>query len=165
MSTSALHHTIKTLRTLLTTYDVKTVDAKTLALDPWQKGAALVVIPGGRDLPYVSEMARPYSRSTDGSNGTNASSSSSSSTSSSRTASSQIREYVDSGGNFLGICAGAYYASSHCTFEKGTRWRWTASDRFFASSLERAKDGLSWLRVRVGQGSTDCRYRTHVIAR
>ncbi|EST08065.2 Biotin/lipoate A/B protein ligase [Kalmanozyma brasiliensis GHG001] len=109
VSTSALHHTLKTLRTLLTTYDVKTADAKTLALDPWQKGAALVVIPGGRDLPYVSELARPYSRDT------NASSSSGS-----RTASAQVRAYVESGGSFLGICAGAYYASAHCTFERGT---------------------------------------------
>ncbi|SJX64086.1 related to BPL1-biotin holocarboxylase synthetase [Sporisorium reilianum f. sp. reilianum] len=111
VSTSALHHTLKTLRTLLTTYDVKTVDAKTLALDPWQKGTALVVLPGGRDLPYVSELARPYTRVTG-----NASSSSGTE----RTASREIRSFVESGGNFLGICAGAYYSSSHCTFEKGT---------------------------------------------
>lgn len=110
VSTSALHHTLKTLRTLLTTYDVKTVDAKTLALDPWQKGTALVVLPGGRDLPFVAELARPYTRSSDGSAGSSIS----------RTASNEIRNYVESGGNFLGICAGAYYASSHCSFEKGT---------------------------------------------
>ncbi|KAJ9474009.1 Biotin--protein ligase [Pseudozyma hubeiensis] len=111
VSTSALHHTIKTLRTLLTTYDVKTVDAKTLALDPWQKGTALVVLPGGRDLPYVSELARAYARNNDGT---------ASSSAPQRSASGQLRDYVESGGSFLGICAGAYYASSHCTFEKGT---------------------------------------------
>ena len=105
VSTSALHHTLKTLRTLLATYDVKTVDAKTLALDPWQKGTALIVLPGGRDLPFVAELARPYSRDTSFSQ---------------RTAAHEIRSYVESGGCFLGICAGAYYASSHCTFERGT---------------------------------------------
>ncbi|CDS01890.1 hypothetical protein, partial [Sporisorium scitamineum] len=111
VSTSALYHTLKTLRTLLTTYDVKTVDARALALDPWQKGTALVVIPGGRDLPYVSELSRPYSRNTDSGNAASAE----------RTASREIRSYVESGGNFLGICAGAYYSSAHCSFEKGTR--------------------------------------------
>ncbi|TKY89971.1 hypothetical protein EX895_001269 [Sporisorium graminicola] len=109
VSTSALHHTLRTLRTLLTTYDVKTVDAKTLALDPWQKGTALVVMPGGRDLPYVSELARAYSRDNGGSSGAPQ-----------RTAAREIRSYVESGGTFLGICAGAYYSSAHCTFEKGT---------------------------------------------
>lgn len=112
VSTSALHHTLKTLRTLLTTYDVKTVDAKTLALDPWQKGSALVVLPGGRDLPYVSELARPFTRNIDDNIAP--------SSAPERTASRQLRNYVESGGNFVGICAGAYYASSHCTFEKGT---------------------------------------------
>ncbi|KAJ1023047.1 hypothetical protein NDA13_005094 [Ustilago tritici] len=113
VSTSALHHTLRTLRTLLSTYDVKTVDARTLALDPWQNGTTLVVLPGGRDLSYVSELARPYTRSTQGA-------SSSSSIGSERTACREIRSFVESGGNFLGICAGAYYASSHCAFEKGT---------------------------------------------
>lgn len=111
VSASALHHTLKTLRTLLSTYDVKTVDARTLALDPWQKGTALVVLPGGRDLPYVSELARPYTRFTEAA--------SSSSAGVERTACREIRNFVESGGNFLGICAGAYYASNHCTFEKG----------------------------------------------
>ncbi|KAJ1033948.1 hypothetical protein NDA16_000156 [Ustilago loliicola] len=97
VSTSALHHTLKTLRTLLSTYDIKTVDARTLALDPWQKGTALVVLPGGRDLPYVSELARPFTRSTEAA--------SSSSTGSERTACREIRNFVESGGNFLGICA------------------------------------------------------------
>ncbi|SNX85152.1 related to BPL1 - biotin holocarboxylase synthetase [Melanopsichium pennsylvanicum] len=106
VSSSALHHTLRTLRQLLNTYDVKPVDAKTLALDPWQKGTALVVIPGGRDLPYVSELSRPYSHP--------------SSPSSSRTGVAEVRNYVESGGNFFGICAGAYYASTHCTFEKHT---------------------------------------------
>lgn len=110
VSTSALHHTLKTLRTLLTTYDVKTVDARTLALDPWQKSTALVVLPGGRDLPYVSELERGYTRNTD----------SASSSASERTAAHEIRSYVEAGGNFVGICAGAYYASSHCSFESGT---------------------------------------------
>lgn len=125
VSTSALHHTLKTFRTLLTTYDVKTVDAKTLALDPWQKGTALVVIPGGRDLPYVSELSRPYTRNTDGG--------------SQRNAAQEVRNYVESGGSFLGICAGAYYASGHCSFEKGTNMEVDGSRpflRFFPGTCQ-----------------------------
>lgn len=113
VSTSALHHTLKTLRLLLTTYDVKTVDARTLALDPWQKGTALVVLPGGRDLPYVAELAKPFRRD-------DSQSTPSSRGGSERTASNEVRTFVQAGGNFMGICAGAYYASGHCSFELGT---------------------------------------------
>ncbi|PWZ03623.1 hypothetical protein BCV70DRAFT_20461 [Testicularia cyperi] len=109
VSNSALHHTLKTLRCLLSTYDVKTVDARTLALDPWQKGTSLIVIPGGRDLPYVSELSRPYHRDLDGT-----------SSSTTHRADQRIRDFVEQGGAFLGICAGAYYASAHCSFELGT---------------------------------------------
>ena len=104
VSSSALHHTLKTLETILPTYDVKTVDARTLALDPWQQVTSLVVLPGGRDLPYVEELGRAYKRADK-----------------TFRAYEQLRHYVEHlGGRFWAICAGAYYASAHCSFELGS---------------------------------------------
>lgn len=107
VSASALHHTLKTLRLLLSSYDVKTVNAKSLALDPWQKGTSMVVIPGGRDLPFVSELSKTHHHTEAGS-------------SKGHQASEKVRDFVERGGSYFGICAGAYFASSHCTFEQGT---------------------------------------------
>ncbi|KAN0061186.1 biotin holocarboxylase synthetase [Thecaphora frezii] len=111
VSSSALHHTLRTLRTLLPTYDVQTVEAKTLALDPWQQTTSLLVLPGGRDLPYVEELARVHYRSGDAA----------SSSDHGRRAYEQVVDFVrNHGGAFWGICAGAYYASGRCAFELGS---------------------------------------------
>jgi biotin--protein ligase len=59
----------------------------------WPERADVLVIPGGRDLPYV-ECLHPY--------GTD-----------------RIKEYVLQGGRFLGICAGAYFASGFVEFDMG----------------------------------------------
>lgn len=105
VSTSALSQTRRTLQSLCPSYDVRLTSATEFALAPWQSTASLVVIPGGRDLPYVEELGRTRRRE-DGST---------------TTAQDEIRRWVhDAGGPFVGICAGAYFASSWCTFEKGT---------------------------------------------
>ncbi|KDN37679.1 class II aaRS and biotin synthetase [Tilletiaria anomala UBC 951] len=105
-SQSALSHTINTLRVLLPSYDVQTIQAKSIALDPWSSSTSLFVIPGGRDLPYLDALTQQYplpsGRST-------------------VSAVERINDYVRrDGGSFLGICAGAYFASSFCDFEEGT---------------------------------------------
>lgn len=114
VSTSCSQHTLKTLRQLLPTYDVHFINANSVAIDPWQHFTSLFVLPGGRDLPYIEELERvvqlPNNR---------AQSTSSSSTWTSTTAAEQIRRYVTRGGKFIGICAGAYYSSAACEFEKG----------------------------------------------
>ncbi|EPQ25994.1 uncharacterized protein PFL1_06449 [Pseudozyma flocculosa PF-1] len=115
VSSSALHHTLKTLKTLLPTYDVQTVNAKTLALDPWQQSTSLLVLPGGRDLPYVEELSRTHYRSD--SSATTAAAG----TARGEKAYEKVVEFVEQhGGSFCGICAGAYYASGHCAFELGS---------------------------------------------
>lgn len=53
----------------------------------------MVVIPGGRDLPYVKELSPK---------GT-----------------ALIRDYVSKGGRYFGICAGAYFGCDRIEFEKG----------------------------------------------
>lgn len=104
VSTTALAHTKRTLQELCPTYDVRPTSALELALAPWQDTASLLVIPGGRDLPYVEEFSKPRRRE----DGTQV------------CAQDVVRDWVENGGHFVGICAGGYFASSRCTFEAGT---------------------------------------------
>lgn len=83
------------LRQLLSPhYAVSEVSAKQIIDEPWESFTALLVIPGGADLPYCKAL-----------NGAG---------------NAKIKNYVRSGGRFLGLCAGAYYSSSFCEFEPGT---------------------------------------------
>ncbi|KAG0330016.1 biotin holocarboxylase synthetase [Podila humilis] len=94
-SRTSLAHTVRTLKALVGHhYDVMKIDAKGLLTEPWEESTSLLVFPGGRDLPYTKDL-----------NGA---------------ANAKIRAYVQSGGRFWGICAGAYYSSSHVLFEPGT---------------------------------------------
>ncbi|KAI9099243.1 biotin-protein ligase [Phlyctochytrium arcticum] len=87
-------NTALTLKSLLSTYyDVIPVDANTLLSDSWQATTALLVIPGGRDLPYVEHLEPKGTQI--------------------------VGDYVRNGGAYLGICAGAYFASSRVEFEVG----------------------------------------------
>lgn len=96
VSQEALHHTIKSLRhSLGHAYDIKLVTAEALHQQPWESNCSLLVLPGGRDLPYLNDL--------------------------SGRASARITDYVRfKGGRLLGICAGAYFASSEVQFELGT---------------------------------------------
>ncbi|ORX89424.1 class II aaRS and biotin synthetase [Basidiobolus meristosporus CBS 931.73] len=75
-------------------YAVTKVDKKVLRDEPWEDKTALVVIPGGRDLPYCRDL--------DG------------------VVNDRIKKFVNEGGNYLGFCAGGYYGSAEVEFEKGT---------------------------------------------
>jgi len=110
VSKSGLQHTLSSLRRLLPTYDVQTISSNSIATDPWQESTSLFVLPGGRDLPYVEELEKRIQIPT---------SSTTSNSTSTVTAADKIRSYVSNGGNYLGICAGAYFASGYCEFEKG----------------------------------------------
>jgi biotin--protein ligase len=94
VSPTSVAHTLTSLRTLLSpNYSVQTVTASALTSHPWTKSCALLVIPGGRDVPYTSAL---------------------------KDANRSIRAYVEGGGSFLGFCAGAYYASQRVEWEAGT---------------------------------------------
>ncbi|KAJ3327210.1 biotin holocarboxylase synthetase [Blyttiomyces sp. JEL0837] len=80
-------------KVLSSSYDVIPVDANVLLREPWQASTSLLVFPGGRDLPYLEGLSPK---------GT-----------------SIIRSWVQGGGKYLGICAGAYFASSRVEFEVG----------------------------------------------
>lgn len=64
-------------------------------------GVDLFVMPGGADLYYAEKLNGEGNR--------------------------RIRAFVESGGRYLGICAGAYYACAHIDYAKGTPHEVTGS--------------------------------------
>ncbi|GAA5919852.1 hypothetical protein JCM6882_008341, partial [Rhodosporidiobolus microsporus] len=95
VSATSRDNTLRALRSFLShRYDVQLVSPKTLRDEPWTASCALLVFPGGRDLPYLFDLG---GRAND-----------------------RIREWVQQGGRYLGICAGAYYACTSIEFEVGT---------------------------------------------
>lgn len=75
------------------THYLTLVDQTLFQTKNWQKDVALIIFPGGRDIPYHHALKG---------NGN-----------------LRIRDYVERGGRFLGICAGGYYGSSIIEFEQG----------------------------------------------
>lgn len=77
-------------------YEMRTVMAADIRLDPTLfDHAVMFVMPGGADLPYCAALnGAPNAR---------------------------IRRFVEAGGTYLGICAGAYYACRELAFHAGTR--------------------------------------------
>ena len=95
VSATSRDHALKSLRAFLaTSYDVQLVSPKSLREEPWTDSCALLVMPGGRDLPYQHDLGGK--------------------------ANARIRDWVKRGGKYLGFCAGAYYASRSVEFEAGT---------------------------------------------
>lgn len=91
VSGSSVAHTIKTLRTLLQPYYiVSELSPAQLLNEPWPNTCALLVIPGGRDIPYQDAL---------GGKGN-----------------ARIRAFVEAGGSYLGICAGGYYGAAEVRF-------------------------------------------------
>ena len=92
VSSFSLQETLKTFR--MRYANVETIDHKLLRSSDWEKETSLLIFPGGRDIPYDRKLKGK---------GT-----------------AKIRTFVEEGGSFLGICAGAYFASAEVIFEKGT---------------------------------------------
>jgi biotin--protein ligase len=95
VSRISLTQTTCTLKEILpNNYHVCRINAKCIISTNWTKNAALLIMPGGADIPYAKKL-----------NGKG---------------NTRIKNYVDNGGSYLGICAGAYYGSSYIEFDKGT---------------------------------------------
>ncbi len=93
-SSNCVNQTINSLQQILTeNYQIKTISAKEIKNTSWYKKAALLIMPGGADLPYVKKLKGEGNK--------------------------VIKEYVKKGGSYLGICAGAYYGSTFVEFDKG----------------------------------------------
>lgn len=93
VSPNALRQAIHTFQTVLpTSFSVKTLNANDVIKNDWSHDAALFVMPGGADLPYEKKLKGAGN--------------------------AQIKHYVKNGGAYLGLCAGAYYASSEIEFDQ-----------------------------------------------
>ncbi len=77
----------------LNEFTLKRVDRHFFLQEHWESELALLIFPGGRDLPYHEALrGEPNAR---------------------------IRHYVSQGGRYLGICAGAYYGAASIQFDRG----------------------------------------------
>jgi biotin--protein ligase len=87
-----VRHCLYSLRRLLSPYfAVSTVSANALLKEPWTSSCALLVFPGGADVPYCKALDGEGNH--------------------------RIKQYVRTGGAYLGFCAGGYYGSARCEFE------------------------------------------------
>jgi glutamine amidotransferase-like uncharacterized protein len=95
VSKSSLMHTENTLKTFLKpNYLIKRIFPEQIIHDNWEEHAALLIIPGGADIPYTHALNGEGNQ--------------------------KIKSYVENGGAFLGICAGSYYSGNFVDFAKGT---------------------------------------------
>lgn len=90
----SVKHCLETLRRFLSPYyAVVAVGPQVIKNEPWPLKTALLVVPGGADLPVCKEL-----------NGLG---------------NEIIKNYVRKGGKYIGFCSGGYYGSSRCEFEVG----------------------------------------------
>lgn len=95
-SADAVRHALLALRRLLApNFAVSTITAAALLAEPWPPTCALLVVPGGADLPYCAALDGAGNR--------------------------RIAQYVRGGGAYLGLCAGGYYGAARVEFERGDR--------------------------------------------
>lgn len=95
VSKNSLMQTENTMNIFLkSNYLIKHILPEQIIRDDWEEQAALLIIPGGADIPYMNAL------NGDGNQ--------------------KIRAYIENGGTFLGICAGGYYGGNFVDFAKGT---------------------------------------------
>lgn len=89
-----LQQTALTLEDILPhNYSINYINSEKIIDNEWIKDAALLIMPGGADVPYTKKLNGKGNQN--------------------------IRSYVKNGGSYLGICAGSYYGSSYVEFDKG----------------------------------------------
>lgn len=94
VSEKSLEQTLKSLHNIINGYEITTIMPPQLIQDDWETKTALLIIPGGADIPYTKSL-----------NGT---------------ANQKIKAYVAKGGAYFGLCAGSYYAGQAVEFASGT---------------------------------------------
>ncbi len=87
------HRFVEALIQAFTPHPVTLLSARALLFADWPSHVDILAIPGGRDLPYVRDLHGKGTR--------------------------RIRAFVEGGGRYLGICAGAYFGSREVVFEPG----------------------------------------------
>jgi len=79
--------------TLTTSFSGPFLHRQELCEGNWINDASILIMPGGRDRPYHKDLQG--------------------------SGNAQIRRFVEQGGIYLGICAGAYYGCKRVEFNKG----------------------------------------------
>lgn len=93
-SQESVKQTINTLKeSIPSNYSVERINAAEVLKNQWTKHAALFVMPGGAATPYAKKL-----------NGLG---------------NEIIKNYVNNGGSYLGMCAGGYYGSKIIEFDRG----------------------------------------------
>lgn len=103
---AAVTNTIATLTPILSPYySITTITSSNVFItDPWQSSTALIIFPGGRDVPYCQNLNGPPNAA--------------------------IYSWIrHRGGKYLGLCAGGYYGSARCEFEIGDKQLEVAGSR------------------------------------
>lgn len=72
---------------------VETLSLSALLNENWESDTSLFVMPGGADIPYKFHLDGKGNQ--------------------------KIRSFVENGGSYLGICAGAYFGGGKVEFDKG----------------------------------------------
>ena len=72
---------------------ISTTTPKEIVAGVLRNKCSLLVLPGGRDLPYHNDLSGCGNK--------------------------EIRDFVHSGGGYLGLCAGGYYGANYIEFSKG----------------------------------------------
>lgn len=114
-------------------FAIRIIDRYFLHNQSWEKNAALVIMPGGRDLLYQKALTGHANK--------------------------RLRAFVDQGGSYLGLCAGAYYACASFEFEKGNPLEVIASRElaFFPGMARGPAYGLGQFRYGNGEeGRSHC---------
>lgn len=127
---------VRAFRTEKIALPISFVDRSALQQPYWKKKAALLIIPGGRDIPYHEALKGQANR--------------------------QIRSYVEGGGNYLGICAGAYYGCAQVEFEKGQALEVVGSRElaFFPGTACGPAYGLNQFRYETEAGARIAKLQT-----
>jgi len=106
-TTPSVSHATWSLRRLLGPhYAIVTVTADQILKEPWQASCALLVMPGGADMGYCRTLNGEGNR--------------------------RIKQYVQTGGCYLGLCAGGYYGCGRCEWEVGKKGMEVVGDRELA---------------------------------
>ncbi|MEM9417243.1 MAG: BPL-N domain-containing protein [Bacteroidota bacterium] len=92
VSATSLIHTRHMLKSLAPSYRIELIDAQGIVHKDWPQDAALFIMPGGADVPYTQQLSGEGN--------------------------TIIQHYVENGGSYLGICAGAYYSAGFVEFDK-----------------------------------------------
>lgn len=127
----SLKHLLRSLQKEVDTrfHTIRRIDAKELLSTDWEEETDLLLVPGGRDVFYQRNL---FPRGTQ-----------------------KIKHFVEQGGRYFGLCAGAYFACDAIEFEKGGELE-VCEERFLKFYPGLAKGpalGLNKYRIDSEQGA------------